>query len=386
MRLEICAVDKVNWHQNPDDKKFNSVDVVMRDRAHKNSKDNRHIRKQLPVLQNNFLGHHLGWNWNPRKGDLIYVFFYGDRKGIVLGTAHSWAEYPVCMPTPYDIPLKGGQWRAPYQDPWKDFPKQPYPQAKKPYCFRWWHGQKAFQKGDIDEGRDWCFLFDYCREGDACPDCRICGTIDSIGHILNHYFKFYSEQTESRKAYPLRGVYHNPSGSYWLFEGSNKPSDEYVSEFYTEGLGFWTIQGSIIQDGTEYYKGHVRHNPKGSIDIHSASEWKALADESTGARVAVIAPDDDQLDFAVQLKDFATGAFVQILKSGKIEGYSPSEILWKAGQKITLEAPIVEETNDNIVANHNQVGSCSHGPCSCGGGGGGGGSNSGWPSQNGAGW
>jgi len=63
MRLELCAVDRVHDHVAPDDKRFNTVDVIMRDRAEKGSKNP--IRKQLPVLQNLLGGHCGGYNWNP---------------------------------------------------------------------------------------------------------------------------------------------------------------------------------------------------------------------------------------------------------------------------------------------------------------------------------
>lgn len=345
MRLEICAVYDIHWHESPNDKKFNSVDVIMRDRARKDSETP--IRKQLPVLQN-FLGGHCGGNnWTPRIGDLVWVFFYGGRQGIVLANAWSWAEYPVCRPTPYDIADKNGQWMRPYQDQFGDFPRQPYPELRKPYCFRWFHGPV---KGDTGPGRDWCFVFDYCREGDACPDCRMCKTIDSIGHILNHYFKFYGEQTESRKAYPFRGVYHNPSGSYWLFEGSNKPGDEYSSEFYTEGMGFWAIQGAKISGDQEALKGHIRHHPEGDIEIHSAT---SDPDDNTGVRCALAAPGSSLWDFAAEIKDFTTGAYARIEKDGSIKAYSPVEILLKA-PKIVLEGD-VEIDLDAPVINQNGV-------------------------------
>lgn len=328
VRLEICAVDRVHWHEAPYDQKFNSVDVVMRDRAIKNATGTRHIRKQLTCLQS-MVGHCLGYNWNPRKGDLVYVLFYGERKGVVLGSVWSWAEYPPCRATPYDVVEKGGQWLAPYQDEWKDFPEQPYPLAKKPYCFKWFHGPL---KGQTGPGRDWCWLFDYCHEGHAHPHCELCKTIDSIGHILNHFFKFYSEQTESRKAYPLRGVYHNPSGSYWLFEGSDKPGEDYVSEFYTEGMGFWTLQGCTTINGIEYLMGHIRHSPDGTMEGHSATPAQ---DDSAGSRWKVYSPDNNAADehgpIAADLQHLETSAVVRIYKDGAVRVLSATDPSGDAG-------------------------------------------------------
>ena len=316
IRLEICAVDEVEWHEAPNDHRFNTVTVVMRDRRKKVDSSKSYYRTKLPVLQNSQGGNHQGSNWNPRKGDLVYVLFYKEREGIVLGNAWSWAEYPICRPSPYDIADKGGQWMEPYQDGNGDFPRQPYPSGKKPFCFRWFHGPVT---GATGPGRDWAWLFDYCHMGDTTPSCKDCKNIDSICHIANHFLKFYSTETESRKAYPGRGIYHAPGGSYWLFESTDKPSDDYVSEFYTKGAGFWALQGAVA----EVLKGHVRHYPEGDIEIHSATSDPA---DNTGTRCTVAAPSSSTFDFAWDVIQFLTGSYRRILKSGKIDDSSPSEI------------------------------------------------------------
>jgi hypothetical protein len=351
MRLEICAVDKVNFHSAPEDHKFNSVDVVMRDRAKKDGK--YPVRKQLPVLQNFLGGHCGGYNWNPRRGDLVWVFFYGGRQGIVLANAWSWAEYPACRPSEYDIAGKGGQWLEPFQDPCGDFPRQPYPPLEKPYCFpRWFHGPVT---GKTGKGRDWMLLFDYCHEGHARKDCSTCKTIDSVNRADNHGFKFYSSETESEKAHPDRGIYFTPGGSYWMFESKCCEDCEECtettccSELFTEGKGFWTIQGAV--DG-QTFKGHIRHNPLGTVDIHSATEPAKIADESTGTRVVVVSPEDTSVDYAVQAKDFVTSALREILKNGKIFDSSPSEI--------HLTSPDIVLDGDVLI-----TGSCTHNACSC---------------------
>jgi hypothetical protein len=359
IRLEICAVDSVEFHKELNDHKFNTVTVVMRDRAKRSDSSKSYYRAKLPTLQSFMGGNHGGSNWNPRKGDLVWVFFYKEREGIVLGNAWSWAEYPVCRPTPYDIVDKGGQWMEPYQDGNGDFPLQPYPSIKKPYCFRWFHGPV---KGTIGPGRDWCWLFDYCQMGDCTPSCKDCKTIDSIQRLKNQYFKFYSEETESRKAYPYRAEFHAYCGSFWLFESKDRPSSDYVSEVYTEGKGYWTVQGSKIENGVEVFKGHLRHSPNGTMDIHSTTEAVPLSGESTGSRCAVIAPEDSTVDFAWQIKDFVQNVYAQALKNGKIEINSPTEVLVKA-PLITLDGDVV--VTGNLQVPTINVGSCSHGSCSC---------------------
>ncbi len=341
-------MDEVEWHERPGDKKFNNSIVIMRDRREKADPGKTYIRLRLPSLQG-LIGNCLGYNWNPRKGDLVYVLFYQERKGIILGSGWNWGQVPPCRPSPYDIVCKGGQWLEPKQDNWGDFYNDYYPEAKKPFCFRWWHGPVL---GHTGPGRDWCFLFDYCRMGDAVPDCRNCKTIDSICRDLNHYIKVYSSETESRKAYPLRGEYHNPSGSYWLFEGCDKPSNDYTSEVHTEGKGYWRIQGATDET---HLKGHLQHSPNGNMDIHSETSDPS---DNTGARVKVFSHADSG-DIAAEVQWFDTGSYIRIMKSGEIILHSPS--------KITLDAPLIDALT-NLVHDHGAMqidAVCSHAACSC---------------------
>jgi hypothetical protein len=290
IRLEICAVDSVEFHKEPNDHKFNTVTVIMRDRAKRLDPSKSYYRAKLPVLQNFMGGNHLGENWTPRKGDLVYVFFYKEREGIVLGNAWSWAEYPTCRPTEYDQAAKGGQWMEPYQHPETgDFLKQPYPSGKKPYCFRWFHGPVT---GHTGPGRDLCWMFDYCRMGDQTPSCKDCKTIDSLQRLKNQYFKFYSEETESRRAYPYRAEFHAHCGSFWMFESKDRPTDEYLSEVYTEGEGYWTLQGAKIENGIEVLLGHMRHSPDGSLEGHSATS----NNDDIGSKYKVYGPDSAVAD------------------------------------------------------------------------------------------
>lgn len=356
LRLEVCAVDQVHWHKEPGDGEFNHVTVIMRDRAQEVDAHKKYIRVRIPVLQNLIGGNCGGYNWNPRKGDLVYCFFYQERKGVCLGNFWSWAEYPACRPSPYDIAGKGGQWLEPYQDKRTgDFQKQPYPALEKPYCFpRWFHGPVT---GSTGKGRDWMLLFDYCHEGHARKDCSTCKTIDSVNRADNHGFKFYSSETESEKAHPDRGLYFTPGGSYWMFESKCCEDCESCSELgccselFTEGKGFWTIQGVV--DGQDY-KGHLRHSPTGTIDIHSTSEFAGIAEESTGTRVVCVSPSDLTVDYAVQAKDFVTSALREILKNGKIFDSSPSEV--------KLTAPDIVLDGDVLI-----TGTCTHNDCSCDG-------------------
>jgi hypothetical protein len=331
LRIEICCVAHVNNHTSPDDRRFNTVNVIMRDRVSKS--DEYRFRKQVIVPPNYLGGHCMGATRSPRVGDVVLVCFYGDREAYVIGPAWSWAEYPVCRPTPYDIVDKGGQWMKPYQDEWGDFPKQPYPETKKPYCFRWFHGPT---KGTTGPGRDWCWLFDYCQMGDGTPSCKGCQTIDSIQRLKNQYFKFYSEETESRKAYPYRAEFHAHCGSFWMFESKDRPSEEYTSEVYTEGEGYWTLQGAKIENGTEVLKGHVRHSPNGTMEGHSATSPDESQEDSLGSRWKVYSPDDTTADqhgmIAAELINLEKKALVRIYKDGSVRVRASTDISGDTGK------------------------------------------------------
>lgn len=353
--LEICAVDEVHWHKEPGDEEFNEITVVMRDRATENDTSVQYRRVRVDVLQFLMGGNCGGYGWNPRRGDMVYCIFYQGRKGLCIGSYWGWHEYPICRPTPYDISDKNGQYQYVQQNKCGDFDKEPYPALKKPYCFRWFHGPVT---GTTGKGRDHLWLFDYCHEGDACPDCRDCDTIDHVCRSSNHGFKFYSSETESKKAHPDRGEYFVPCGAYWMFESKccsdceSCTESTCCSDMYTAGKGYWTIQGAKCIDDL---KGHIRHYPEGDMEIHSATSDPG---DNTGVRCAVSAPGSDKWDFAVEIKDFSTGAYIRIEKNGEIKLYSPI--------KITLDAPLVEETHDNKVNEDNTVlGFCTHGGCSC---------------------
>lgn len=357
-RLEICAVHHVHWHKEPGDKKFNHIDVVERDRAQETDDKKSYVREKIPVLQSFLGGHCGGYNWTPRKGDLVYVFFYHETKGICLGNFWGWQEYPICRPTPYDIADKGGQWMEPFQDPKTlDFPRQPYPPLKKPYCYRWFHGPVT---GNTGKGRDWAWMMDYCQEGDAVKDCRTCLNIDSLSRNGNRGFKFYSHETESKVAHPLRDLFFNESGSFWMFDAKScadcsECDGSCCSEMYTEGRGYWTIQGAIDY---QTLRGHLRHNPYGSMDLHTETEDLPIESETSGVRVAVVSALDSGPDFAWEIKDFLTNAYAKAFKDGKIKIESQSQI--------TLKAPtIILDGNVHITGNNQIDGSCAHGSCSC---------------------
>lgn len=388
LRIEVCCVVKINNHYAPDDKKFNTVDVIMRDRVAK--ADEYRFRKQVVVPPNYLGGHCMGATRSPRVGDVVLVLFYGDREAYIMGPAWSWAEYPVCRPTPYDIADKGGQWMEPFQDQWGDFPRQPYPEIKKPYCFRWFHGPVT---GSTGKGRDWAWLFDYCHMGDETPSCKDCKDIDCITRCSNHGMKFYSSETESKVSHPLRGEYFAPCGSYWMFESKccedceNCTEEHCCSELYTEGKGFWTIQGAKAIDDL---RGHLRHSPTGTMEMHSATPV-AAEENNVGHRAKVYSPEDTTADqhglIAAELINLEKKALVRIYKDGSIRIRASTDVtgdigksevylgidghcwLWNLVDDTYIEFPdgggcdIKDDVH--ILGNLQIDGFCTHGGCSC---------------------
>jgi hypothetical protein len=348
-------VHEVHYHKEPNDKEFNEITVIMRDRAKKNEKDGKYQRIRIPVLQNFLGGHCGGYNWNPRRGDMVYCFFFHERKGLCLGNYWGWAEYPICRPSPYDIADKNGQWMEPVQDGCGDFEQEPYPELKKPYCDRWFHGPP---KGSCGKGRDHKRVFDYCQEGDGTPDCHKCKTIDSIGRSRNWWDAHYSHETESCQAPPKRDEKHVYCGSYLRYESETGQSEE-----YSEGCGHIRLGNATCEAKK---KGHVNWDPKGSIDIHSVHEEVDVLTEHKGTRVIAFAPDSGG-EIAVAMDDFESGAFVHIMKNGDIQEYSPGVIYRTALEAIIDTAPVIEQVtlevhnfgNEHIEQDEEVDGVCS---------------------------
>jgi hypothetical protein len=265
----------------------------------------------------------------------------------------------------------------PYQDKWGDFPIQAYPQLKKPYCDRWFHGPV---KGTTGRGRDWARVYDYCQEGDATPDCHRCKTIDSIGRDRNTWDKVYSHETESCQAPDKRVERHVYCGSYLRFE-----SEEGQSIEYSEGCGHIRLGNATCEARK---RGHLNFQGAdvsgidgvGTWDLHTNHEECPLADECQGVRFSGVRPEDMQVDWAYELMNFPTQSYVRCYKDGKIvinsckgnsvitidgvtnkitiDGTADVEV--KATDKITLNAPITDVLGDLHVYQDEEVnGHCS---------------------------
>lgn len=381
IKFEICAVDKVHWHRTRGDKDYNVSNVVMRDRRLKqdtvspSQKDFPYVRQRCPTLQE-FGGKFAGHPVNPRRGNLVKVFFYKQRKGLILDPIHSKWEPPVCRPDPYTQRTKYCQYRPLHQDENKDFPVD-FPDPKKPVCENWQHGPCNGDKSDDEReptiGRDYWFMYDFCQEGDKDPPCDKCTSIDWPKRTKNSWRKAYSADTMSCESPNRRLEDHVYCGSYHRFESENGRSIE-----YSEGVGH-IREGNAVCESDK--RGHINFKGNkaggaGTIDVHAMHEEVAYASEHVGARMSVVSEFDDSVNWAYEAIKFEKDAWIRIYKDGKITIHTPEKILIestsdevhiKAATQIKLEAPLIYEQTDleHNTGNEQTDGTCTHAGCSC---------------------
>ena len=352
--IDKDGTDAVKCHSPDHPEYYNTVSIKIRS-TKKNSTNPNVLQHVNALILQRYLGNCFGEPYNPRVGDLVAVLFMYNEKPLILGPIASIQQPPVMRaPTSedakYDYVNKWCQWLKPKKD--KNYDFFDHPQGKKPICFKRFHGPVT---GEVGCGRDEMTVWD-CQKGDADPTCSDCCNIDSVPRSGEQWFKVYSTQSESTEAYDSRIELHARCGSYFRVESENSSTSGGSSSEYSEGCGHIRL-GNATCEGTK--KGHLNFNPHGTIDIHSKHEEAPIASEQAGARVTVVAPEDSSVEYAVEAIDFESGAYIRIMKSGEIIIHSPT--------KITLDAPLIDETT-SLVHNHgNQQidGACSHGSCSC---------------------
>jgi hypothetical protein len=374
--MEICVIDRAHYHKAPwskgSDQELNNYDVVIRDRSIATNEDIDYVRYRcIPLLP--IVGRFFGTPPTYRRGDLVKVWFYQKRKGIIMGAVDSYGNEPVCRPDPYTIREKICQYRPHEQDDKRDFhdrePLGRYPDGKKPTCTNWQHGPCNGDKTDRAEptvGRDYWHVWDYCQEGDTDPTCQHCVDIDYPGRENNTWHKVYSHDTMSCESPPKRDEWHYYCGSYLRHESECGDSDE-----YSEGVGH-IRHGNAVSECDQRshinFKGN-KGGGAGTIDVHAAHEEVAFSAETEGARMSVVHNEDSSVTFAYEAIYFDQNAYIRIMKDGQIIISTPKkvtirstgdEVLVQAATKITLDAPLVHVTQD-----HQIDGSCTHGPCSC---------------------
>lgn len=320
IKFEICEVDKIYWHRTKADHDYNVANVVIRDRRMLVDPLFNYIRKRIPSLQSPSSKY--SGATNPRRGNLVKVLFYKQRKGLVLNQISSKKEPPVCRPDPYTKRKKFYQYRPLYQDKNKDFPKE-FPDPLKPSCWNWQHGP-CFGDARDDEkepcpGRDWWVVSDFCQEGDSEPSCENCVDIDYPKRYKNSWHKKYSRNTMSCQAPNGRNEWKLYNGTYHRAEAETGNS-----VVYSEGKGHLT-EGNASCDSD--LRGHYTfQGEKVSGDVGIGSwEWNTdtedvpIGQTSKGVRTAGIRLGDNQVNWAWETIDFATKTRIRFYKDGEIE-------------------------------------------------------------------
>jgi len=380
--VDRCEVTYVWPHVRPypQDKNFNVVDVMVINRPPSES-ENKIIKfVKLNCLQQ-MHGKFQGCPWNPRIGDMIFIYWLAKREALVLGSCASIEQEPVCRSQADDqqqeFVFKLCPWEEPKKNRAIDGNYVEFPNPKHPVCVKWW-----------PKTRDSIVIFD-CKNGHdraQCDQCAPCNWLDDL--IARTWFKSFTDISNTEYDLPWRFKFHHNSGSVAIFDqdgtihienktscktcggtgctgtcsacnGTGLIDDELCQTCGGSGQNTCETCGGDSGEG----KAHNHYYPVGTIDIHAGNPhpnkgFPSIAEETSGVRTACVHPDDGSVDFAWEAKDFNTGAYIQIKKSGEIVLHSPV--------KITLDAPLVEETHNNKVDGDNTiVGSCTHGPCSC---------------------
>lgn len=361
-RIELVEVEKLWPHVAPfpGDKDFNQVDSNLRDRATEKGSKDKVMRWRINTLQRGpHDGKFAGHPYTPRKGDLAVILWYHNEKGVVIGTIPNREQEPVCRPgsdnqKTYDLVWKITPWDEPGRNPEDSFDKHPNP--RNPDCLKWWDERAG------GKGRDWIFSKN-CKPGNDNPSCSHCTGPDKILQGCS-WFKILSDNTLASCGKPDRVWHHHLSGSTMFFDKD----------------GVIYIENRVAEDP----RGHIKFWPDGKIEIQSRSKPSGTVCGCTGdgsefiegARITLF-PDGE-----IELNNLDVSgeesAFIKILTTGEIIAKTPKKILIqsenedvhiKAANRITLEAPLIDEVA-GLVHNHgNQKidGVCHHNACSCGG-------------------
>lgn len=336
-RLELVAVEKVYPHLAPydADKWLNPIDGNLRDRSTPKGSKQKVMRWKFNTLQRSGSGKFKGHPYTPQIGDLALIAWYGNEKGVVLGMIPSENQEPVCRPGMeegcYDQVWKFCPWSPPSRDD-EDNPDV-FPDPHKPFCFKLWDERPSSGKG-----RDF-IICSKCLTGDENPSCDTC--TDAGVHQQGHtWFKILSDNTLSSTDKDDRVKFHHKSGT----------------TIFIDDDGVVYIENRV----DETPKGHIKMWPDGTIEAQSKSVPSGITCGADG-----------------DVPDGAEGARMRLKPSGEVEMinlegeaylkiHAGGEITLRSPTKITLDAPLVEETHNNLTSGNNTVaGTCTHGACSC---------------------
>lgn len=330
-QVDRCEVIFVWPHVKPypEDKNFNVVDVQLIDRPRIDGKAEVVKFVKLNCIQQ-YHGLWQGHPWNPRIGDMIYIYWLNEREALVLGTCTSVEQEPICRSEADDKHQEFVYKLCPWEEPKKneDGNYVEFPPPKHPECFKWW-----------PKTRDWIRIHD-CPNGHNRPQCDAlapCTCLDDLQ--AGTWLKVFSDISPTVLDKRRRVKFHHHCGSIVIFDED----------------------GTIYEENRveEDPRGHIWWYPTGTIDVHSEPS------EPDGARVRVVADDDHDIadehgEIAAELTHLPTSATVRIYKDGCIRirsGNDGSEVflgtsgncwLWDIKNDTYIE---FEEGNCTIKAN-----------------------------------
>jgi|GEM_PF-3419819 len=290
-QMDRCEVIDVHPHVAPynngqGDKDFNVVDVQLIDRP-RDSDGALCIKRTRLNCAQQYHGLFQGNPWTPRIGDQILVYWLNEREGIVICSITSAEQEPVCRSQAcaehQEIVCKRAAWRPPERNADGNYVVFPPPQH--PDCFKWW-----------PVTRDQIFIFD-CPNGHEKPSCckdTPCTCLDDL--IRGTYLKLFSDISPTKLDRAWRVKFHHHCGSVWYYDEDGT--------IYTENR--------VAEDP----RGHVKHDPTGTIDIHSESG------DDEGARLMVVADEDTWADehgsIASEMIHLPTMGLVRVYKDGSV--------------------------------------------------------------------
>lgn len=306
-KLEVCQVYRVWTHNDPDDKNWQSCDVIIQDSVPLNpsgvGEDGPAVRLRVPVVQRH-IGNRSGTPWTPRVGDSVLVGFYMNDRPVIIGTLPPQFQVPVCRSSGHPDSSKYGayedwapegigagsgndfkniyDWRFKLTQ-WLYVPRNSVPDERgkswpttfdhskeiltnklRPVCFNY-----------FDKTRDFMAVFE-CKAGKAAPDCKKCelngdGTGDGPDTVtccseccgegetnpaMNAFIKILSSnytgcETGGAADLPRRLKYHHPCGSLFCMDSDYPANEKFAAcnkhrgRIYLEGQESHTQLGHL---------------------------------------------------------------------------------------------------------------------------------------------
>ncbi|MFA6371305.1 MAG: hypothetical protein WCW68_01635 [Methanothrix sp.] len=301
-KLEVCQVYRVWTHNDPEDKNWQSCDVIIQDSVPLNpagvGDDGPAVRLRVPVLQRH-IGNRSGTPWTPRVGDSVLVGFYMNDRPVIIGTLPPQYQIPVCRSSANPGTLPEGareDWTEPdyhnyYDwrfrlDQWLHVPRRCIIDQNGKEWPTTFDQNQVVQAGKLrpvcfsyfDKTRDFMAVFE-CKAGKATPDCKKCelngdGTGDGPDTVtccseccgegetnpaMNAFLKILSSDYTGRETgcaadLPRRLKYHHPCGSLFCMDSDYPANEKFTACNKHRGRIYLESQESHTQLGHLHFR------------------------------------------------------------------------------------------------------------------------------------